>query len=105
MTNDSATGSTGSIHRFNLVISNVPGGREAGYLGGAPLVGAFPISAIAASIGLNVTFTSSHERMDFGFVGDGIVMRDLSRMADLTRVAFEKLRDAAADGSPKRGRG
>ena len=79
----------------NLVISNVPGGREAGYLGGALLVGTFPISAIAASIGLNVTFTSNHDRMDFGFVGDGIAMRDLSKMADLTRAAFGKLSTAA----------
>jgi WS/DGAT/MGAT family acyltransferase len=88
----------------NLVISNVPGGREAGYLGGAPLVGTFPISAIAASIGLNVTFTSSHERMDFGFIGDGIAMPDLSKMADLTRAAFEMLRNATGDGSHGRSR-
>jgi len=79
----------------NLVISNVPGGREAGYLGGAPLMGAFPISAIAASVGLNVTLTSSHERMDFGFVGDGITMYDLPKMAEFTREAFERLSVAA----------
>jgi WS/DGAT/MGAT family acyltransferase len=75
----------------NLVISNVPGVREAGYLGGAPLVGTFPISAIAASVGLNVTFTSNHERMDFGFVGDGITMYDMPKLAEFTRRAFDTL--------------
>jgi hypothetical protein len=78
----------------NLVISNVPGGREAAYLGGAPLVGTFPISAIAASVGLNVTLTSSHDRMDFGFVGDGHTMHDLPRLAELTRAAFDELCNA-----------
>jgi WS/DGAT/MGAT family acyltransferase len=75
----------------NLVISNVPGERKAGYLGGAPLVGTFPISAIAAGVGLNVTVTSNHQRMDFGFVGDGITMYDMPKLAELTREAFESL--------------
>ncbi len=79
----------------NLVISNVPGERKAGYLGGAPLVGTFPISAIAASVGLNVTFTSNHGRMDFGFVGDGSTMHDLPQLAEFTRAAFGKLSTAA----------
>ena len=79
----------------NLVISNVQGGREAGYLGGARLVGTFPISAIAASVGLNITLTSAHDRMDFGFVGDGITMYDLPRLANFTREAFEELQAAA----------
>jgi hypothetical protein len=75
----------------NLVISNVPGERKAGYLGGAPLVGTFPISAIAAGVGLNVTVTSNHQRMDFGFVGDGITIYDMPKLAELTREAFESL--------------
>ena len=83
----------------NLVISNVPGGRKAGYLGGALLVGTFPISAIAASVGLNVTFTSSHERMDFGFVGDGITMYDMPKLAELTSSAFDQLSTAAGSVS------
>jgi len=82
----------------NLVISNVPGGRDAGYIAAAQLVGMFPISAIAAGVGLNVTLTSGHDRMDFGFVGDGITMPDMPRLADLTRTAFEELL-AAASGS------
>jgi WS/DGAT/MGAT family acyltransferase len=88
----------------NLVISNVPGGREAGFLGGAQLIGTFPISAIAASVGLNVTLTSAHDRMDFGFVGDGITMPNLERMAAFTREALEELQVAARPGRRAQGR-
>jgi WS/DGAT C-terminal domain/Wax ester synthase-like Acyl-CoA acyltransferase domain len=37
----------------NLAISNVPGAKEPRYLNGARLVGVYPVSALAASIGLN----------------------------------------------------
>jgi WS/DGAT/MGAT family acyltransferase len=86
----------------NLVISNVPGDRTPAYLNGAALVGVFPISAIAAGVGLNVTLTSSQDRMDFGFVGNGVTLRGLSRLAELTRAAFEELQGRPAAASPRR---
>ena len=55
----------------NMVISNVPGVRQPMYLNGAPLVGNFPLSALAMSVGLNATLTSYNDRMNFGFVGNG----------------------------------
>ena len=62
----------------NLVISNVPGATgkdvpERRRAARAPI----PVSAIAASVGLNATLTSYHDRMDFGFVGNGAAMYDL----------------------------
>jgi len=80
----------------NLVISNVPGVRQQMYLNGAPLVGNYPISAIAASIGLNATLTSYHDRMDFGFVGNGSAMYDLPALARQVQAAYDELRRAAA---------
>ena len=80
----------------NLVISNVPGGRERMYLNGAPLVGTFPVSAVAASIGLNATLTSYHDRMDFGFVGNGASMHDLPSLALQVGAAYEELKAAAS---------
>lgn len=76
----------------NLVISNVPGARARMYLDGAPLVDNFPISAIAASIGLNATLTSYHDRMDFGFVGNGASMYDLPELARHVKDAYEELK-------------
>jgi WS/DGAT/MGAT family acyltransferase len=94
----------------NLVISNVPGGREKLYVNGAALVGTFPVSAIAASIGLNATLTSYHDRMDFGFVGCGATMYELPELARHVEEAYEELKAAATKkrkpGAPaKRARG
>jgi WS/DGAT/MGAT family acyltransferase len=80
----------------NLVISNVPGAREEMYLNGAALVGTFPVSAIAMSIGLNATLTSYHDRMDFGFVGNGVAMYDLTQLARHVREAYEELKAASS---------
>jgi WS/DGAT/MGAT family acyltransferase len=80
----------------NMVISNVPGGRDRLYLNGAALVGTFPVSAIAMSVGLNATLTSYHERMDFGFVGSGASMYDLPQLARHVEEAYEELKVAAS---------
>ena len=84
----------------NMVISNVPGARKKMYLNGAALVGTFPVSAIAMSIGLNATLTSYHDRMDFGFVGNGVAMYDLTELARQVRKAYEELK-AASPGKRK----
>jgi len=84
----------------NMVISNVPGGRERLYLNGASLVGTFPVSAIAMSVGLNVTLTSYHECMDFGFVGSGATMYDLPELARHVKDAYEELKAAASKRRP-----
>lgn len=79
----------------NLVISNVPGARETRYLNGARLVGVYPISALAASIGLNVTLTSYHDRMDFGFIANAVPLYDLPQLSRHTLAAYEELKRAA----------
>jgi WS/DGAT/MGAT family acyltransferase len=84
----------------NVVISNVPGPRERMFLDGAPLVGTFPVSAIAASVGLNATLTSYYDRMDFGFVGSGATMYDLPELARHARQAYEELKAAARRRGP-----
>jgi WS/DGAT/MGAT family acyltransferase len=80
----------------NMVISNVPGARQQMYLNGAPLVGTFPVSAIAMSVGLNATLTSYNDRMDFGFVGNGATMYDLPELARHVQEAYEELKSAAS---------
>lgn len=76
----------------NLVISNVPGSNEARYLNGARLIGIFPVSALAASIGLNVTLTSYCGHMEFGFVANTAAISDVLALADHTRKAYADLR-------------
>ncbi|WP_328358804.1 wax ester/triacylglycerol synthase family O-acyltransferase [Mycobacterium sp. NBC_00419] len=79
----------------NLVISNVPGVAEPRYLNGAPLLGIYPVSALAASIGLNVTLSSYHDHMDFGFVANTAAIADVSALAEHTLTAYRELKAAA----------
>ena len=79
----------------NLVISNVPGVREARYLNGARLVGIYPVSALVASIGLNATLTSYDDRMDFGFVANPAAIDDVPVLARHTMQAYQELKEAA----------
>jgi hypothetical protein len=79
----------------NYVLSNVPGTPDPKFLNGARMTGLFPISALGAGIGLNVTLSSYAGSIDFGFVGNGLAMPDLSELADRTREAFDELRAAA----------
>lgn len=87
----------------NMVISNVPGGRERLYLNGAALVGTYPVSAIAMSVGLNATLLSYHDRMDFGFVGHGVTMYDLPSLARHVADAYEELQRAAKQRKSQKG--
>lgn len=80
----------------NVVISNVPGARAKMYLNGAALVGTFPVSMIAMSVGLNATLTSYDDSMDFGFVGNGVAMYDLTQLARHVRDAYEELKAASS---------
>ena len=79
----------------NLVISNVAGAKEPRYLNGARLLGIYPVSALAASIGLNATLASYADSMDFGFVANAAAIDDPTRLAHHTLQAYEELKEAA----------
>ena len=80
----------------NFVLSNVPGSAAPLYLSGARMSGMYPISAVAAGMGLNVTLASYAGAMDFGFVGNGVALPRLPELARHTREAFDELKAAAA---------
>lgn len=84
----------------NLVISNVPGAKERRYLNGARLVGIYPVSALAASVGLNATLASYHDSMDFGFVANAAAIDDLPQLARHTLQAYTELKEAAGKQPP-----
>ena len=81
----------------NLVISNIPGWDRQLYLNGAPLVGVYPVSAIAAGVGLNVTVLSCNGCMDFGFVGNGASLHDLPDLAGHVEKAWRELQRATSE--------
>lgn len=84
----------------NFVLSNVPGSAKPLYLNGARMSGMYPVSSIAAGMGMNITLASYAGSMDFGFVGNGLALPQLSELARHTREAFDELKSAAAALTP-----
>jgi diacylglycerol O-acyltransferase / wax synthase len=80
---------------FNVVISNVPGPREALYCGGAEMQTYYPVSAVAHGQGLNITVTSYRDHLDFGIIACRELVPDVWRFKELFGEALEELVKAA----------
>ena len=68
---------------INVVISNVPGPRDALYFAGAKLEAYIPVSTISDNVGLNITVHSYQDRLDFGLISDRDLVPDLWHLVDL----------------------
>ena len=79
---------------INVVISNVPGPREALYFAGAKLDAYIPVSTIADGVGLNITVHSYKDRLDFGLISDRELIPDLWHLVDLHIDEIERLFEA-----------
>ena len=82
----------------NLVVTNVPGPQFPLYLAGRELTDLFPIVPLGANLNLGVAVVSYNGALDFGLVGDFVVMHDLEDLADDFRAAVLEL-TAAATGA------
>ncbi len=78
----------------NLVISNVPGPRNALYFEGAKMDHYIPVSTINEGMGLNITVLSYLDHLDFGFIASRELIPDLWDMADLHIDEIARLFDA-----------
>ncbi len=67
----------------NVIISNVPGPREALYFAGAKLDAYIPVSTISDGVGLNITVHSYEDRLDIGLISDRELIPDLWDLVDL----------------------
>nr|WHV03866.1 putative wax ester synthase/acyl-CoA:diacylglycerol acyltransferase [uncultured bacterium] len=79
----------------NVVISNVPGPREALYFAGCKLDNYIPVSTISNGVGLNITVHSYEDRLDFGLVADRDLVPDLWDLVDLHVEEIERLFEAS----------
>ena len=79
----------------NVVISNVPGPREALYFAGCKLDNYIPVSTISNGIGLNITVHSYEDRLDFGLVSDRDLVPDLWDLVDLHVDEIDRLFEAS----------
>jgi diacylglycerol O-acyltransferase len=78
----------------NVVISNVPGPREALYFAGAKLDAYIPVSTISDGVGLNITVHSYEDRLDIGLISDRELIPDLWHLVDLHVDEIERLFEA-----------
>ncbi len=79
----------------NVVISNVPGPREALYFAGCKLDHYIPVSTISNGVGLNITVHSYEDRLDFGLVADRDLVPDLWDLVDLHIDEIDRLFEAS----------
>jgi len=81
---------------FNVIVSNVPGPRQAMYCAGAPATHYFPASIPYHGCALNITVQSYLDQIDFGLVACRETVPDAQRIADFIAEDFELMRAAAA---------
>jgi WS/DGAT/MGAT family acyltransferase len=81
---------------FNVIISNVPGPRDALYCGGARMETWYPVSAVGDGQGLNITVMSYRDHLDFGLIACRELVPDVWSFRDLFVEALEELVKAAS---------
>ncbi len=79
---------------FNIVISNVPGGAQPLYYGGARLDGSYPLSSIPDGQALNITLVNNADRLDFGLVGCRRSVPSLQRLLGHLETSLKDLEQA-----------
>lgn len=90
-------GLTERVHPlFNVAVSNVPGPREPLFLGGARLVGYYPVSMLVEGQGLNVTIITNGEQLHFGLLACRELVPDLWELARDFSAGLEALAKAAS---------
>ena len=80
----------------NLVVTNVPGPQFPLYLADRELTDMFPIVPLGANLNLGIAVVSYNGALNFGLVGDFVVMHDLEDLADDFLAALQELTAAAA---------
>lgn len=89
----------------NLILSNVPGPREPLYLGGAHLVGLYPLGPITDGAGLNITVLSQEDRLGFGIISCPEFMPDVWDLAAAIPEALGELVSAVEANASKSRKG
>jgi hypothetical protein len=76
-------------------VTNVPGPQFPLYLDGRELTDMFPIVPLGSNLNLGIAIVSYNGTLNFGLVGDFVVMHDLDDLADDFLAALQQLAAAA----------
>jgi diacylglycerol O-acyltransferase / wax synthase len=80
---------------LNLPISNVPGPREHGRVGGALVTEIYSVGPLTAGSGLNITVWSYVDQLNLSVLSDGSTLEDPHELTDAMVEAFIEIRCAA----------
>ena len=80
---------------LNLPISNVPGPREHGRVGGALVTDLYSVGPLTTGSGLNITVWSYVDQLNVSVLSDGATLTDPHELTDAMVEAFIEIRSAA----------
>jgi len=90
-----ASGRDGHNKILNLNISNVPGPRERGRVGGALVTEIYSVGPLTAGSGLNITVWSYVDQLNISVLSDGSTLEDPHEVSDAMVADFIEIRRAA----------
>jgi diacylglycerol O-acyltransferase len=80
---------------LNIPISNVPGPREPGRVGGALVTEIYSVGPLTTGSGLNITVWSYVDQLNVSVLSDGATLLDPHELTDAMTAAFIEIRGAA----------
>ncbi|MGC2653599.1 MAG: wax ester/triacylglycerol synthase family O-acyltransferase [Mycobacterium sp.] len=80
---------------MNVAISNVPGPRERGHIGGAPVSEIYSVGVLSAGSAFNMTVWSYVDQVDIAVLSDDRTFNDVHEATDAMVHAFTEVRRAA----------
>jgi diacylglycerol O-acyltransferase / wax synthase len=86
----------------NVLISNVPGPRDALYCAGAKMTHYFPVSIPSNGSVLNITVQSYLGNLDFGLIACRAAVPDIEKLLDFLVDEFEHLKKAAGGAKDRK---
>jgi diacylglycerol O-acyltransferase len=90
-----ASGRDGNNKILNLNISNVPGPRERGRVGGALVTEIYSVGPLTAGSGLNITVWSYVDQINISVLSDGATLKDPHEVTEAMVADFIEIRRAA----------
>jgi diacylglycerol O-acyltransferase len=90
-----ASGRDGNNKILNLNISNVPGPRERGRVGGALVTEIYSVGPLTAGSGLNITVWSYVDQLNISVLTDGATLKDPHEVTEAMVSDFVEIRRAA----------
>ncbi|AKK25436.1 wax ester/triacylglycerol synthase family O-acyltransferase [Mycobacterium sp. EPa45] len=80
---------------MNVAVSNVPGPRERGHIGGAPVSEIYSVGVLSAGSAFNMTVWSYVDQLDIAVLSDDRTFADVHEATDAMMRAFAEIRRAA----------